>query len=90
MHRSWPGLWLPASLGISATTNQLTDLPWRLTPCPPPQGADTVIYERLDHKHPQNLEFKAKTTEHMEEYGCAGLRTLCLSYAEIAPDFYAE
>eukprot|EP00983_Pelagomonas_calceolata_P064858 1148316-Pelagomonas_calceolata.AAC.8 len=26
----------------------------------------------------------------MEEYGSAGLRTLCLSYAELDPAFYAQ
>ncbi|GFH12108.1 phospholipid-transporting ATPase [Haematococcus lacustris] len=52
------------------------------------KGADTVIYERLDHKHPQNAAYKEATTAHMEEYGSAGLRTLCLAYMELDPDFY--
>ncbi len=53
------------------------------------QGADTVIYERLDHSDQQNVSLKAPTTAHMEEYGSAGLRTLCLAYAEVDPAFYA-
>lgn len=53
------------------------------------KGADTVIYERLDHAHPQNAALKPLTSAHMEEYGCAGLRTLCLAYAELDPATYA-
>ena len=47
------------------------------------QGADTVIYERLDPTHEANRALKAPTRAHMEEFGAAGLRTLCLSYAEL-------
>lgn len=54
------------------------------------QGADTVIYERLDHANPLNQGLKEATTAHMEEYGSAGLRTLCLSYAIIDPTWYQE
>ena len=54
------------------------------------QGADTVIYERMAHHDPQNMQLKEPTTKHMEEYGSAGLRTLCLAYAELQPDFYNE
>lgn len=53
------------------------------------KGADTVIYERLEHNHPLNVQLKVPTTAHMDEYGSAGLRTLCLSYAEVDPAFYA-
>jgi phospholipid-transporting ATPase len=54
------------------------------------KGADTVIYERLAQNNPQNQRFKDPTTKHMEEYGSAGLRTLCLAYAEIPPQEFAE
>mmetsp|Transcript_27779 Transcript_27779/g.60872 ORF Transcript_27779/g.60872 Transcript_27779/m.60872 type:complete len:1284 (+) Transcript_27779:217-4068(+) len=54
------------------------------------KGADTVIYDRLDHAHPQNVQLKELTSKHMEEYGSAGLRTLCLSYSELDPAFYQE
>lgn len=54
------------------------------------QGADTVIYERLARGHPLNESLREPTLAHMEEYGSAGLRTLCLSYTELDPDFYDE
>jgi len=47
------------------------------------QGADTVIYERLAANNPVNNSMKGVTREHMEEYGAAGLRTLCLAYCEL-------
>lgn len=52
------------------------------------QGADTVIYERMAPNHPVNQQTKEVTRQHMEEFGSAGLRTLCLAYAEIGTDFY--
>jgi phospholipid-transporting ATPase len=52
------------------------------------QGADTVIYERLAHKHPLNAKLKEVTQQHMEDFGSAGLRTLCLAYTELDPDVY--
>jgi phospholipid-transporting ATPase len=52
------------------------------------QGADTVIYERLQHKHPLNAKLKEVTQQHMEDFGSAGLRTLCLSYTELDEDAY--
>jgi phospholipid-transporting ATPase len=54
------------------------------------QGADTVIYERLDRKYHLNDQLKEVTLQHMEEFGSAGLRTLCLSYTELDPKFYDE
>eukprot|EP00878_Enallax_costatus_P006567 GHUV01006885.1.p1 GENE.GHUV01006885.1~~GHUV01006885.1.p1 ORF type:complete len:874 (+),score=262.00 GHUV01006885.1:436-3057(+) len=54
------------------------------------KGADTVIYERLDRRHPLNEKFKEVTLQHMEDFGSAGLRTLCLSYTELDPKFYDE
>ncbi|CAG9461573.1 unnamed protein product [Pedinophyceae sp. YPF-701] len=45
------------------------------------KGADSVIYERLSSKVKQTVA--AATREHLQEYGEAGLRTLCLAYAEI-------
>lgn len=52
------------------------------------QGADTVIYERLAATHPLNAQLKVVTRDHMEEFGSAGLRTLCLAYAELDPAEY--
>jgi hypothetical protein len=54
------------------------------------KGADTVIYERLDPSYAPNEAMKASTTEHMEQFGAAGLRTLCLSYAEVDREWYAN
>jgi phospholipid-transporting ATPase len=54
------------------------------------QGADTVIYERLDHNYVPNEEMKASTSRDMEHFGAAGLRTLCLSYAEVDRDWYTN
>ncbi len=53
-----------------------------------PQGADTVIYERLAKGHPTNDKLREVTLQHMEDYGSAGLRTLCLSYKELDAAFY--
>lgn len=52
------------------------------------KGADTVIYERLDGSHPLNAQLKAVTSSHMEHFGNAGLRTVCLAYTELDPAFY--
>ena len=55
---------------------------------PSAQGADTVIYERLDHSNKANMLIKDSTRQHMEEFGAAGLRTLCLSYAQLDEQVY--
>lgn len=52
------------------------------------QGADTVIYERLDPSNALNKKLKQLTREHMEAYGEAGLRTLCLACVELDPAAY--
>ena len=52
------------------------------------QGADTVIYERLDPGNSVNESLKRVTREHMEAYGEAGLRTLCLACTELDPEAY--
>ncbi|TKY58773.1 Phospholipid-transporting ATPase 3 [Spatholobus suberectus] len=49
------------------------------------KGADTVIYERLADG---NNNIKKVTREHLEQFGSAGLRTLCLAYKELHPDVY--
>ena len=54
------------------------------------QGADTVIYERLDPGHETNRQLKGVTRTHMEEFGAAGLRTLCLSYTYLDPTAYDQ
>lgn len=65
---------------------------WHVTGCEQVmgcmQGADTVIYERLDPNNKLNSALKQMTREHMEMYGEAGLRTLCLSCVELDPDTY--
>ena len=47
-----------------------------------------MIYERLDLQHPVNKELREVTRQHMESFGAGGLRTLCLSYAELPHEEY--
>ncbi|KAJ8760979.1 hypothetical protein K2173_022017 [Erythroxylum novogranatense] len=49
------------------------------------KGADTVIYERLADG---NDSIKKVTREHLEQFGSAGLRTLCLAYKDLSPEVY--
>ncbi|XP_030449273.1 phospholipid-transporting ATPase 3 [Syzygium oleosum] len=49
------------------------------------KGADSVIYERLAQG--QN-DLKRVTRENLEQYGSAGLRTLCLAYRDLSPEIY--
>ncbi|AES96443.2 phospholipid-transporting ATPase-like protein [Medicago truncatula] len=49
------------------------------------KGADNVIYERLVAG---SNDIKKVTREHLEQFGSAGLRTLCLAYKELHPDVY--
>ncbi|PWA40069.1 aminophospholipid ATPase 3 [Artemisia annua] len=49
------------------------------------KGAGTVIYERLASG---NDELKKISREQLEQYGEAGLRTLCLAYKDLSPDMY--
>uniref|UniRef100_A0A3B5MX80 Phospholipid-transporting ATPase n=1 Tax=Xiphophorus couchianus TaxID=32473 RepID=A0A3B5MX80_9TELE len=47
------------------------------------KGADTVLLERL---HPCNQELMSITSDHLNEYGADGLRTLALAYRELSED----
>jgi magnesium-transporting ATPase (P-type) len=49
------------------------------------QGADNVIFERLVDG---SNDIKTVTREHLEQFGSAGLRTLCLAYKELHPGVY--
>ncbi|XP_030499413.1 phospholipid-transporting ATPase 3 isoform X3 [Cannabis sativa] len=49
------------------------------------KGADTVIYERLANG---NDDLKKVSRDHLENFGCSGLRTLCLAYRDLSPDMY--
>lgn len=49
-----------------------------------------MIYERLAPGHPTNEALRDVTLGHMEDYGSAGLRTLCLAYRELDVGFYDE
>ncbi|XP_016547381.1 phospholipid-transporting ATPase 3 isoform X2 [Capsicum annuum] len=49
------------------------------------KGADNVIYERL---RDGESDLKKRTREHLEHFGAAGLRTLCLAYRDLNPDVY--
>lgn len=44
-----------------------------------------MIYERLTSG---NNVIKNVTREHLEQFGSAGLRTLCLAYRDLSPDSY--
>lgn len=50
------------------------------------KGADTVILERLSKDNP----FVEPTLEHLENYACEGLRTLCFAMREITEDEYIK
>ncbi|XP_073109861.1 phospholipid-transporting ATPase 3-like isoform X2 [Elaeis guineensis] len=50
-------------------------------------GADTVIYERLGDG---NHDMKRLTKKHLEQFGSAGLRTLCLAYRELSTELYEK
>ncbi|KAL6983575.1 Phospholipid-transporting ATPase 3 [Sarracenia purpurea var. burkii] len=49
------------------------------------KGADTVVYERLADG---NNDIKKTSRENLEQFGAAGLRTLCLAYRDLSPDAY--
>lgn len=49
------------------------------------QGADTVIYERLADR---DNDLKRISRDHLEQFGAAGLRTLCLAYRDLNPEAY--
>ncbi|TQD76032.1 hypothetical protein C1H46_038428 [Malus baccata] len=49
------------------------------------KGADNVIYERLADGQD---DLKKVSREHLELFGSAGLRTLCLAYRDLSPDTY--
>ncbi|KAK9277681.1 hypothetical protein L1049_007228 [Liquidambar formosana] len=49
------------------------------------KGADSVIYERLADV---NNDLKKSTRQHLEQFGSAGLRTLCLAYRDLSSNIY--
>uniref|UniRef100_A0A8R7UBX5 Uncharacterized protein n=1 Tax=Triticum urartu TaxID=4572 RepID=A0A8R7UBX5_TRIUA len=49
------------------------------------KGADNVIYECLADG---NYDIKKTSREHLEQFGIAGLRTLCLAYRDLSMDKY--
>ncbi|XP_043706118.1 phospholipid-transporting ATPase 3-like isoform X2 [Telopea speciosissima] len=49
------------------------------------KGADSVIYERLAEG---NNGMKNLSREHLEQFGSAGLRTLCLAYRDLSTELY--
>ncbi|XAR53186.1 Phospholipid-translocating ATPase [Bertholletia excelsa] len=51
------------------------------------KGADTMIYERLAHGE---TDVKLITREHLEQFGAAGLRTLCLAYKDLSSTAYED
>ncbi|KAI9179474.1 aminophospholipid translocase [Blastocladiella emersonii ATCC 22665] len=53
------------------------------------KGADTVIFERLDHRAGANA-YVDITTQALEEYASEGLRTLCMAHRTIPEQEYRE
>lgn len=51
------------------------------------KGADSVIYEKLTGGMDA---IKRTTREHLERFGAAGLRTLCLAYRDLNNQMYEE
>lgn len=51
------------------------------------KGADSVIYEKLAGGMDS---IKRTTREHLERFGAAGLRTLCLAYRDLNNQMYEE
>ncbi|XP_062205808.1 phospholipid-transporting ATPase 3-like isoform X1 [Phragmites australis] len=49
------------------------------------KGADNVVYERLAAGNP---DMKKISREHLEQFGSAGLRTLCLAYRDLSREQY--
>ncbi|XP_066385390.1 phospholipid-transporting ATPase 3-like isoform X1 [Miscanthus floridulus] len=49
------------------------------------KGADNVVYERLANG---NHDMKKISREHLEQFGSAGLRTLCLAYRDLSREQY--
>lgn len=69
-------------------SNIVSELSWQNFDSPRvyfAQGADNVIFERLADG---NDELKRATREHLEQFGSAGLRTLCLAYRDLNPEMY--
>uniref|UniRef100_A0A0E0EXR4 Phospholipid-transporting ATPase n=1 Tax=Oryza meridionalis TaxID=40149 RepID=A0A0E0EXR4_9ORYZ len=59
---------------------------WRNEPNPEAcKGADNVVYERLADG---NNDIKKISREHLEQFGSAGLRTLCLAYRDLSREQY--
>ncbi|XP_014614054.1 PREDICTED: probable phospholipid-transporting ATPase IA isoform X2 [Polistes canadensis] len=56
------------------------------------KGADSVIYERLNPKSPDDTEseddFREATLEHLETFATDGLRTLCFASTEVPENLY--
>lgn len=51
------------------------------------KGADSVIYEKIARG---NDAIRKTTREHLEHFGAAGLRTLCLAYRDLSDELYEE
>eukprot|EP00794_Sanderia_malayensis_P010085 gene10085-11115_t len=51
------------------------------------KGADTLVYERLS---PAYKDLMDKTTIHLDNFACNGLRTLCLAYKEIPEEEFNQ
>ncbi len=50
------------------------------------KGADTMVLERISAE--SGRQKREVTQTHLDKFAGEGLRTLCLAYKEIAPEFY--
>jgi len=50
------------------------------------KGADSVVFERLRPDDP----LREATEEHLHDFGCEGLRTLCVAVRDIDEATYVE
>ncbi|XP_056402756.1 phospholipid-transporting ATPase ID-like [Hyla sarda] len=51
------------------------------------KGADTIVYELLDHS---SEDLKEVTTDHLNEFAGEGLRTLVLAYKDLDKTYFAD
>lgn len=51
------------------------------------KGADTIVYELLDHS---SEDLKEVTTQHLNEFAGEGLRTLVLAYKDLDKVYFAD
>uniref|UniRef100_A0A915HM86 Phospholipid-transporting ATPase n=1 Tax=Romanomermis culicivorax TaxID=13658 RepID=A0A915HM86_ROMCU len=54
------------------------------------KGADTVVFELLDKSSHENAQLVSTTQTYLDKLANEGLRTLCLAYRQISPEFFEK